>query len=73
MKLGSDILLNFKIVVAKTLIDRWSNCKRLFPISRPSEQKSHEPSMPREVLNHMFEFPGEANEVPLLYVACTYP
>ena len=45
-KLGNDIfVLNFKIVVAKALIGRYSNRKKLFPTSRPSKQKSHEPSM----------------------------
>ena len=57
MKLSDDIsLLNFKIVAEKALIGRHSNCKRSFPISRPSKQKSHEPSMAREVPTHMSEF-----------------
>ena len=59
-KLGNDIsLVNFRIVMAKALIGRYSNRKRLFPISRPSKQKSHEPSMPREVSIHMHEFQGK--------------
>ena len=34
-KLGNDTsLLNIKIVVAKTYIGRYSNCKKLFPTSR---------------------------------------
>lgn len=34
-KLGNDIsLLNIKIVVAKTYIGRYSNCKKLLPTSR---------------------------------------
>ena len=48
-KLGNDIsLLNFKIVEAKALVGRYSNCKRLFNTSRSSKQKSHEPSIPRD-------------------------
>ena len=36
--LGNDIsLLNFKILVAKSLIGRYNNCKRPFPSSRPSK------------------------------------
>ena len=54
---ANDIsLLNFKIVVAKALIDRCSNRKISFPNSRSSKQKSHEPSMPREVPTHMLKF-----------------
>ena len=57
MKLVDDIsLLNLKIVMIKALIDRYSNRKRSFPISRPSKQESHEPSMTREVPTHMPEF-----------------
>ena len=57
MKQDNDIsLLNFKIIVAKALIGRYSNHKRLFPTSMPSKQKSHEPSIPREVPTHMPEF-----------------
>ena len=38
MKHGNDIsLLNFKIVVAKSLIGRYSNGKRLFPTSRQNK------------------------------------
>ena len=56
-KLGNYIsLLNFKIVVAKALIGRYSTRKRLFPSSRPSMWKSHEPFMPREVPTHIPEF-----------------
>ena len=62
-KRGNDIsLLNFKIAVAKALIGRYSNRKRLFPTSRPNLQKSREPSMPIEHAR----VPGEANEMPLL-------
>ena len=56
-KLGKGIsLLNIKIVVAKTYIGRYSNRKKLFPTSRLIKQKSHEPSMPREVPTCMPEF-----------------
>ena len=65
-KLGNDIsLLNFKIFVAKALIRRCSNRKRLFLTSRSSKQKSHEPHMPREVPTHL-RVPVEVNEMPLL-------
>ena len=49
-------LLNFKIVVAKTLIGRYSNRKKSFPTSRTSKRKSHEPSMPIGNLTHMPKF-----------------
>ena len=50
MKLGDDISLpNFKIVVAKALIGRYSNCNRSFSTNRLSKRKTHEPSMTREV------------------------
>ena len=53
-KLGNEIsLLNFKFVVAKAFIDRYSNHKRLHPTSRPRKRKSYEPSMLREVPTHM--------------------
>ena len=55
-KFGNGIsLLNFKVAVAKTLIGRYSNRNRLFPTNRSGKQKPHEPSMPREVANHMPE------------------
>ena len=56
-KLGNDIsLLNFKIVVEKALIGRYSHCKKLSPTSILDKRKSHEPSMPRKVPTHMFQF-----------------
>ena len=56
MKLGNNIsLLNFKTVVEKALIGRYSKRKRFFLTSRSSKQKYHEPSMPREVPTHMSE------------------
>ena len=56
-KLGNDIsLLNFKIVVIKAFIDRYSNRKRFFPISRHCKRKSHESSMLREVSTYMPKF-----------------
>ena len=57
MKLGNDIsLLNFKIVVGKAVIGRYSNRYRSFFTSMSSKEKSHEPSMAREVANYRFEF-----------------
>ena len=54
MKLGDNIsILNFKIVIAKALISRYSNCNRSFSTTRPSKQKSHEPSMNREETTQM--------------------
>ena len=49
-------LLNFKIVVAKALIGRYSNHKGSFPTSSSSKRKHHEPSMTREVPAHESEF-----------------
>ena len=59
-KLDNDILLlNFNIVVTKSLICRYSNCKRFLPTSRKSKQKFFPrdflPLIPREVPNHMPE------------------
>ena len=49
MKLGDNIsILNFKIVIAKALISRYSNCNRSFSTTRRSKQKSHKPSMNKE-------------------------
>ena len=42
MKLGnSTSLLDFKIAVAKSLIGRYSNRQRSFPLSRTSKRKAH--------------------------------
>ena len=43
------IVTNFKIVVAKALIGRWSHHNGLFSTTRLSKQKFHEPSMTRAV------------------------
>ena len=41
MKLGNNILLlNFKIVVAKAWIGRYSNCNRSFSTARPRESEN---------------------------------
>ena len=57
MTLGDDIsLLNFKIVVAKALIGRYSNRNRSFSTTKPSKRKSYEPSMTGKVPNRMPEF-----------------
>ena len=57
MKLGDDMSLqNFKIIVAKALINRYSNCTRSFPTIRLSKQKSQEPSMSWEFPTHMPRF-----------------
>ena len=56
MKLGDEISLpNFKIVVAKALIGKYSNCNRSLPATRPSKRKFHHPSMTTEVPNRMPE------------------
>ena len=57
VRFGHDIsLLIFKIVVAKDLIGRCSNCKRSFPTSEPRRQKSHELTMSRELPTHIPKF-----------------
>ena len=57
IKRDNDIsLLNFKTVVIKAFIGRYSNRERLYPISKPGKQKSHGPSIPREFPTHMPEF-----------------
>ena len=56
-KLGNSIsLLDFKIVVSKSLIERYSNRQRSFPLSRTSKQKALGSSLPREIPTHMPEF-----------------
>ena len=56
-KLGNSIsLLNFKIVVAKSLIGRYSNRQRSFPLSRTSNPKALESSLPKEIPTGMPEF-----------------
>ena len=53
-KLGNSIfLLDFKIVVAKSLIRRYSNRQRSFPLSRTSKQKALESSLPKEIPTYM--------------------
>ena len=49
-------LTNFKTVLAKSLIGRYSNRKRSFPTSMPRKRKSHEPSMSTEVPIKVPEF-----------------
>ena len=49
-KLGNSIsLLDFKIVVVKSLIARYSNRQRSFSLSRTSKQKALESSLPKEI------------------------
>ena len=56
-KLGNSIsLIDFKIVVAKSLIARYSNRQRTFPLSRKSKRKALESSLPKEIPTHMPEF-----------------
>ena len=57
MKLVDEIsLLNFKVVVAKGLVGRYSNCNKLFSTTRLSKQKSQKPFMTKEVPTRMPEF-----------------
>ena len=56
-KLGNSIsLLDFKIVVAKSLIGRYINRQRSFPLSTTSKRKALEPSLPKETPADMPEF-----------------
>ena len=56
-KLGNELsLLNYKVVVENSLIGRYSNWQRAFPMTRPSKRKTLEPSLPKEVPTHMPEF-----------------
>ena len=57
MKLGNSIsLLDFKIIVAKSLIGRYSNQERSFPLSRTSKRKALEASPLKEIPTHILEF-----------------
>ena len=61
-KLGKSIsLLDFKTVVAKSLIGRYSNRQRSFLLSRKSKRNALESSLPKEIPTHMPEF----NEKPM--------
>ena len=56
-KLGNSIsLLDFKIAVAKSLIGRYSNRQRSFPLSRTSKRKALEWSLLMEIPTHLPEF-----------------
>ena len=56
-KLGNSIsLLDFKIIVSKSLIERYSNRHRSFPLSRTSKRKALGSSLPKEIPTHMPEF-----------------
>ena len=56
-KLGNSIsLLYFKIVVAKSLIARYSNRQRSFPLNRKSKRKTLASSLPKEIPTQMPEF-----------------
>ena len=56
-KLGNSIsLLDFRIIVAKSLIGRYSNQQQSFPLSRTSKRKALESSLPKEIPTHMPEF-----------------
>ena len=63
---NSISLLNFKIVAAKALIGRNSNRNRSLPTSRPGKTKSYEPSMPREVADHVLALQEKRMEMLLL-------
>ena len=56
---NSNSLLDFKIVVSKSLIGRFSNQQRSFPLSRTSKRKALESSLPKEIPTHMPEFNEE--------------
>ena len=56
-KLRNSIsLLDFKIVVSKSLIETYSNRQRSFPLSRTSKRKALGSSLPKEIPTHMPEF-----------------
>ena len=56
-KLSNSIsLLDFKIVVAKSLIGRYINRQRSFPLSTTSKRKALEPTLPKETPADMPEF-----------------
>ena len=56
-KLSNSIsLLDFKIVVAKSLIGRYINRQQSFPLSTTSKRKALEPSLPKETPADMPEF-----------------
>ena len=55
--LGNSISsLDFKIVVAKSLMGRYSNRQRFFPLSRISKRKALESSLPKEIPTPILEF-----------------
>ena len=57
IKLVNSIsLLDFKIALAKSLIERYSNRQRSFPLSRTIKRKVLESSLPKEIPTHMPEF-----------------
>ena len=49
---NSISLLNFKIVVAKSLIGRYSTQQLSFPLSRTSKRKALESSLLKEIAKH---------------------
>ena len=56
-KLGTSIfLLDFKIAVVKSMIARYSNRQRSFPLNRTNKQKALESLLPKEIPTHMLEF-----------------
>ena len=68
-------LLNFKIVLAKALIGRYSSREKSFPTSRLRKIKPHEPSMPREVPINVSEFQETRitkRLCPVRHIARTY-
>ena len=63
---NSIFLLDFKIFVTKSFIERYSNQQRSFPLSRASKQKALGSSLPKEIPKYMLEF----NEKPMQYNFC---
>ena len=62
-KLGTSIsLLDFKIIIAKSLTGRYSNWQLSFSLSRTSKRKALESSLPKEIPTHMPQFSFCKNE-----------
>ena len=53
---NSISLLDFKVFVAKSMIGRYSNQQRSFPLSRTSKRKVLDSSLPKEIPTRMPEF-----------------
>ena len=56
-KLGNSIsVLDFKLAVIKSMIARYSNWQRSFPLRRTSKQKALESLLSKEIPTHMLVF-----------------